>query len=171
MVGSLLIQPAIGHGGGPTKEDWATPPELFAKLDAVYHFDLDVCATADNAKCARFYSPEDNGLAQDWTGVCWMNPPYGRKVRDWMAKACEAGRNGVIVVCLVFARTDTRWWHDHAMQATWIAFIRGRVRFVGADSGAPFPSALVVFGPGPQPPFPTVQIVTPCRGVPFRGLL
>ena len=74
---------------------WATPQDFFDKLNAVFKFDLDVCALPDNAKCERFFSPEDDGLKQEWTGTCWMNPPYGREIIEWVAKAaCTAIRRG-----------------------------------------------------------------------------
>ena len=123
---------------------WATPSEFFARLDKIYHFETDVCATAENAKCPRFFTKEDDGLSQEWTGICWMNPPYGRQIGAWMRKAYESSIDGATVVCLVPARTDTAWWHDFAMKGD-IEFIRGRLRFGGHKNPAPFPSALVVF--------------------------
>lgn len=130
--------------------DWETPIELFEAINREFHFTLDVCALADNAKCPRFFSPEDDGLTRSWgSDICWMNPPYGRVIGLWMKKALTASERGATVVCLVPARTDTAWWHDYAMKASERRFIRGRVRFVGAKSSAPFPSALVVFRPKP----------------------
>lgn len=125
--------------------DWATPPEVFGPLGEEFGFTLDVCATEENAKCARYFTPADDGLVQEWTGSCWMNPPYGREIGKWMKKAYESSRAGATVVCLVPSRTDTAWWHDYAMRADEIRYIRGRVKFVGAESGAPFPSAIVIF--------------------------
>ena len=126
---------------------WSTPQDFFDKQDAIYGFTLDVCATAANAKCARFFTEADNGLAQPWQGVCWMNPPYGRTIGLWMRKAHESHLTGATVVCLVPSRTDTRWWHDYAMKGQ-IEFIRGRLKFGNAKNSAPFPSALVVFSKG-----------------------
>ena len=126
---------------------WATPQDFFDKQNATYGFTLDVCATADNAKCARYFTEADDGLAQAWQGVCWMNPPYGRTIGQWMKKAYESSQAGATVVCLVPARTDTRWWHDYAMKGQ-IEFIRGRLKFGSAKNSAPFPSALVIFNKG-----------------------
>jgi phage N-6-adenine-methyltransferase len=126
-------------------DDWATPQDLFDKLNELYGFDLDVCASKDNAKCKKFFSVEDNGLAQPWTGTCWMNPPYGREIGKWMSKAYESSKTGAKVVCLVPARTDTAWWHDYAMNGE-VTFLRGRLKFGNSKNSAPFPSALVVFG-------------------------
>jgi len=126
--------------------DWATPAELFRELDGEFGFELDVCATAANAKCSAFFSPEVDGLQQLWRGKCWMNPPYGRNIGLWMAKAYRSSLVGATVVCLVPSRTDTRWWHEWAMRGE-IRFLEGRLRFVGAPSSAPFPSAVVVFRP------------------------
>ena len=124
---------------------WATPQDFFDKYDAIYGFELDVCANADNAKCKRYFSQEDNGLIQEWQGVCWMNPPYGRVIKDWVKKAYESALNGATVVCLLPARTDTAWWHDYCVKGS-IEFIRGRLKFGGSKNSAPFPSAVVVFG-------------------------
>jgi phage N-6-adenine-methyltransferase len=126
---------------------WSTPQDFFDKQNAIYGFTLDVCATAANAKCARYFTEADDGLAQPWQGVCWMNPPYGRAIGLWMRKAHESHLTGATVVCLVPSRTDTRWWHDYAMKGQ-IEFIRGRLKFGNAKNSAPFPSALVVFSKG-----------------------
>ena len=103
-----------------------------------------MCATDDNAKCAKYYTEEMDGLSQEWRGVCWMNPPYGRTIGKWMKKAYESSLEGATVVCLVPARTDTNWWHDYAMKGD-IEFIKGRLKFGGSKNSAPFPSAVVVF--------------------------
>lgn len=126
---------------------WATPQDLFSALDAEFSFELDVCALPENAKCARFFSPAADGLKQDWRGRVWMNPPYGRQIGKWVEKAHASAQAGATVVCLLPARTDTKWWHDFVMPAAEIRFLRGRVRFGTAKSGAPFPSAIVVFRP------------------------
>jgi phage N-6-adenine-methyltransferase len=127
-------------------DEWATPQDFFDKLMATYRFTLDVCATAENAKCADFYTKEDNGLTKYWMGRCWMNPPYGRDIKYWVKKAYESARdNGALVVCLLPARTDTAWWHDYVLPYGEVTFIRGRLKFGGAKNSAPFPSAIVVF--------------------------
>lgn len=126
---------------------WATPQEFFDSLDKVFRFETDVCAVKDNAKCQRFYTPDDNGLLQDWRGVCWMNPPYGREISQWVEKAYRSAKdNGATVVCLLPARVDTRWWHDFCAKGE-VHFLRGRLKFGGNDNSAPFPSAVVVFRP------------------------
>ena len=129
---------------------WETPDDLFAALDAEFHFTLDVCATPATAKCAQFYTPQDNAIWQPWRGVCWMNPPYGRDIVLWMRRAWESAQAGATVVCLVPSRTDTAWWHDFAMRGE-IRFLRGRLRFGGAAHSALFPSAVVIFRPGLPP--------------------
>ncbi len=128
--------------------EWSTPADLFAELDREFGFGLDVCATADNAKCERFFTRADNGLAQPWEGVCWMNPPYGRTIGQWVRRAADAAKAGATVVCLLPARTDTAWWHDVvAVHSSDVRLLRGRLKFGGSRSGAPFPSAVVVFRP------------------------
>jgi phage N-6-adenine-methyltransferase len=123
---------------------WATPQAFYEKYNAIYNFTLDVCASKDNAKCAVYYDIKADGLSQSWHGVCWMNPPYGRDIGKWIKKAYESSLQGATVVCLVPSRTDTKWWHDYAMQGQ-IEFIKGRLKFGDAKNSAPFPSAIVVF--------------------------
>lgn len=123
---------------------WSTPHDFFRSLHDEHNFDCDVCATVDNAKCVKFFTPEMDGLKQRWDGVCWMNPPYGREIKHWVKKAYESSLHGAKVVCLLPARTDTAWWHDYCMKGD-IEFIRGRLKFGGAKNSAPFPSAIVIF--------------------------
>lgn len=130
-------------------DEWETPTELFRHLNLIYSFTLDVCASVDNAKCNNYFTIKEDGLSQEWKGVCWMNPPYGKDIHLWMKKAYESSLKKARVVCLVPARTDTIWWHLYAMKGE-INFIRGRLTFKlpGKDkkSGrAPFPSAIIVF--------------------------
>lgn len=140
--------------------EWATPQDLFDSLARGFGpFDLDVCATPENAKCPRFFTKADNGLLQTWEGKCWMNPPYGREIGLWVRNARFWGERGATVACLVPARTDTAWWQDNVERfdpktlrmvrnpaVREILYLRGRVHFGGVGP-APFPSAVVVFGP------------------------
>lgn len=128
-------------------DDWETPQWLFDQLNAEFGFTLDVCATPDNAKCERYYTKAEDGLAQDWSGVCWMNPPYGREIGRWIEKAYESSLGGVTVVCLLPSRTDTKWWHEYVMRGE-VRFLRGRLKFGGSKNSAPFPSAVVIFRGG-----------------------
>ena len=128
------------------RHDWETPQYPFDGLNAEFRFELDVCATAVTAKCRRYFSLEDDALSQPWGGVCWMNPPYGRQIELWMRKAVESALAGALVVCLVPARTDTRWWHQYATRGE-IPYLRGRLKFGQAANSAPFPSAIVVLRP------------------------
>lgn len=132
-------------------DEWATPQDLFDKLDAEFKFELDVCALDSSAKCPTYFTPETDGLNQDWKNfTCWMNPPYGDAIGEWMAKAADAAGKGATVVCLVPARVDTGWWWDYCLFGE-IRFLRGRLKFGESKSGAPFPSALVIFGEGFSP--------------------
>ena len=121
---------------------WETPEAFFRALDAEFHFTLDVCAVPENAKCRVFYTPEQNGLAQKWEGVCWCNPPYGREIGKWVKKAAEAE---CTVVMLLPARTDTAWFHDYIYGKAEIRFVRGRLKFGGSKNFAPFPNLVAVF--------------------------
>lgn len=125
--------------------EWGTPQDLFDKLNGEFNFTLDVCATKENAKCKRFYAKVDDGLTKEWSGSCWMNPPYGKEIGKWMEKAYfESRKDGTSVVCLIPARTDTNWWHSFAMKGE-VRFLKGRLRFEGGKFNAPFPSAVLVF--------------------------
>ena len=126
---------------------WATPQDFFDRLNAIFRFNVDVCALPDNAKCERFFSPDVDGLQQDWQGVCWMNPPYGQEIGKWVEKAYRSAKEaGATVVCLLPARVDTRWWHDFCAKGE-VHFVKGRLKFGGAKNSAPFPNAVVVFRP------------------------
>jgi phage N-6-adenine-methyltransferase len=127
-------------------DEWATPQDFYDVVNAEFRFDLDACALDSSAKCERYFTPETDGLAQEWTGTVWMNPPYGDVIPQWVEKAHRSAVAGATVVCLVPSRTDTAWFHDHCFPGE-VRFIRGRLRFGGADASAPFPSCLVVLGP------------------------
>lgn len=143
----------LGMGGhhrghkGETNE-WFTPSWLFERLGLT--FDLDPCTAPGGVEwipATRHFSIEDNGLAQKWDGRVWLNPPYGPDTIAWLHRLAEHG-NGI---GLVFARTDTAWWHRSVPRATAVCLLEGRITFVRPDgtpakhnSGAP--SALVAFG-------------------------
>jgi len=124
---------------------WSTPQKFFDELNKIYCFDIDVCANMENAKCKDFFSLEQDGLRQEWLGNCWMNPPYGREISKWIKKAYESSLKGATVVCLLPARTDTRWFHDYCINGK-VEFIKGRLKFGNSKNAAPFPSMIVVFG-------------------------
>jgi phage N-6-adenine-methyltransferase len=132
--------------------EWPTPQPFFDALNAEFQFTLDACATPENAKCIRYFTADDDGLTQRWTGVVWMNPPYGTSMRQWVRKAYEEAQHGAIVVALVPCRTDTRWWHDYVMRAAEVRLVRGRLTFTGGSQPAPFPNAVAVFRPGDWSP-------------------
>lgn len=127
-------------------DDWGTPQPLFDELSAIFGgFTLDPCATPQNAKSQTFFTREQDGLARRWGGKVFMNPPYGRDISRWVKKAYEESLRGALVVCLLPARTDTRWWQDYAKHG-YVYFLSGRLRFGAALNSAPFPSAIVTFG-------------------------
>ena len=129
-------------------DEWETPQALFDGLNDEFGFTLDVCATAENAKCKRYFTKEQDGLKQYWTGErVWCNPPYGREMPNWIKKCSEHVRNGGgVAVMLIPARTDTRAFHDLIYGKAEIRFLRGRLKFSGAKNSAPFPSMIVIFG-------------------------
>jgi len=135
--------------------EWETPQELYDALNAEFGFELDPCATHENAKCKLYYTKAEDGLSKPWhkvAGTVFMNPPYGREIGRWIKKAFEESLKGSTVVCLIPARTDTSYWHDYCMKGE-IRFIRGRLKFKGLNSKgeyvidqlATFPSAIVIF--------------------------
>ena len=137
------MNPALFSSATP---EWATPQWLFDALDARFHFDLDVCATAENATCRAYFTEEIDGLRLDWSGHrCWMNPPYGREIVQWVAKARQEAERGALVVGLLPVRTDARWWQEHVQGHADVRFIAGRLKFGDAKSAAPFPSAIAVW--------------------------
>lgn len=115
----------------PEASHCETPDRLFRILDEEFHFEIDVCATATNAKCATFYSATDDGLSQAWRGVCWCNPPFNKTKGEWVAKAYRESQNGnTVVVLLPWNGTgDTSWWHKYALRAAEIRYIEGRQTF------------------------------------------
>ena len=131
--------------------EWETPIDLYKKLDDEFHFTLDPCATDNNAKCERYFTIADNGLAHEWDNdIVFMNPPYGRDKGRWIKKAYGESLRGATVVCLIAARTDTSYWHDYIFNKAEIRFLRGRLCFKRADGSgdrAPFPSAIVIYKP------------------------
>ena len=128
-------------------DEWATPRAFFAALDAEFHFDLDPCSNARNAKCKDFYTIKDDGLTKNWGGRrVFCNPPYGREISKWVRKCWEESRKpDTLVVMLIPARTDTAYFHDYIYHKAELRFIRGRLHFNEAPQGAPFPSMVIIF--------------------------
>lgn len=144
--------------------EWGTPQKWFEYLDLEFKFTLDPCATAENTKCKKFFTMEDNGLFRSWANErVFMNPPYGRGLGKWMKKAyTEARDNEAFVVCLIPARVDVDWWHRFVDRASDVRFPKGRLKFenTGQSGPAPFPVAIVIFRP---------KLRTE-KSKPFRGL-
>lgn len=129
------------------EEKWATPQDFFDKLNDEFHFTLDAAASPDNAKCANYFTKEQDGLVQSWGGhTVWCNPPYCRKTGLWVKKAYEEHqRTGCTVVMLLPSRTDVRWFHDYILGKAEIRFIKGRLKFGENKNSAPFPSIVVIY--------------------------
>lgn len=129
------------------EEKWETPQDFFDKLNDEFHFTLDAAASPDNAKCANYFTEEQDGLTQSWGGhTVWCNPPYCRKTGLWVKKAYEEHqRTGCTVVMLLPSRTDVRWFHDYILGKAEIRFIKGRLKFGGNKNSAPFPSIVVIY--------------------------
>lgn len=132
----------------PHKDEWSTPHDLFEELDAIFSFTLDACASAANAKCARFFTKEQDALGLPWPGRVWMNPPYSRQIGKFVRKAYEESlADASVVVSLLPCSTDTEWWHRYVKRGQ-VIYLRRRLIFGRAKSNSPFPSAIVIFFSG-----------------------
>ena len=124
-------------------DEWSTPQHFFDKLNEEFSFTLDPCANDTNHKCKKYFTKMENGLLQDWDDeIVFCNPPYGREIGKWVKKAAESKAT---VVMLLPARTDTKWFHDYIYEKAEIRFIKGRLKFGGAQNSAPFSSMVVIF--------------------------
>lgn len=139
-------------GNASTKQTWETPTAVLDALHAVFgRFDLDPCAprkSRTRVKARVHLTHEDDGLQVAWHGVVFVNPPYGRTLAQWVAKArheAESGRAKTVIL-LVPARPDTSYWHEHIAGKAAVFFLRGRLRFGDVAQSAPFPSALAIWG-------------------------
>ncbi len=137
------------HYSSATNE-WATPQYLYDWLDERFHFTLDPCCTRKTAKCRLYFTAAEDGLHKSWANeTVFMNPPYGREIGKWVEKAYKEALGGATVVCLIPARTDTKWWYKYCTKAHTIIFFTGRVKFLNdgqeLPASAPFPSCAVVF--------------------------
>lgn len=161
---------------GSGNDEWRTPPELFGRLNGTFQFDYDAFASRENALCDRYSTLEGtfrtlyaegrsrvlervdeslaDGLTYAWGGQrVFMNPPYSRGfIEKAMTKAAAERNHAEVIVALIPANTDTRWWHDLVLpNASYIEFLRGRVRFLRPDGtpgdAPPNGSALACFFP------------------------
>lgn len=123
---------------------WSTPQDFYDNLNKEFKFNLDPCSSDSNHKTARYFTRDQDGLSKSWRhDRVFMNPPYGREIGKWMEKAAT---EDALVVCLVPARTDTRWWHEWVIgTGAEVRFIKGRLKFGGSKNSAPFPSAVVIY--------------------------
>lgn len=139
-------------------DDRGTTSEVFDPLNERFHFTLDVAAAAHNAKCPRFFTRADDGLAQPWDGErVWCNPPYS-DIRPWVEKAWNSGQAELIVMLLPANRTEQGWWQDlvepRRDQTEWLLkteFLRGRLRFIRPGNDA--------VKPNDRPPFGCVLLI------------
>ena len=134
--------------------EWGTPPAIYEALDVEFDFTLDAAASGSNAKHVRYVAKDTDALAISWKNErVFCNPPYGRGLRAWCEKALlEASEHNALVVMLIPARTDVRWFHDIVLPHAEIRFIRGRLNYVNpaqkTSTSAPFASMVAIFRPG-----------------------
>ena len=129
-------------------DQWATPQAFYDELNKEFRFTLDPCADDFNHKCERYFTKEQDGLLQDWSGErVFCNPPYGRETQHWVRKCFTETMKGMcpLAVMLIPARTDTRWFHDYIYKKAEIRFVKGRLKFGESSNSAPFPSMVVIF--------------------------
>lgn len=128
-------------------DEWATPQWFYDKLDEIFHFTLDPCATDENHKCEKYHTMETDGLAQNWQGEnSFVNNPYsGTKL--WVIKcAAEGSKIDTTVVQLIPSRTDTKYSQDVMFpNAQAVLFVRGRLKFGNQKNSAPFPSMIPIY--------------------------
>lgn len=126
-------------------EEWATPNYFFNRLNEIFHFDLDVCATDENHKCEKYYTKEINGLEKEWYGNVWVNPPYGKNITKWFEKAENEISHCNIIVFLVPANTETKWFQKYVLNKAELHFVSGRLKFGASDNSAPFSSVVCIY--------------------------
>ena len=129
--------------------EWSTPESLWKPLDDEFGFTLDVCSTHENAKCEHHFTLDEDGLKQPWSGVAWMNPPYGAQLARWVKKCHDEAKRGVLVVGLIPVRSNTSYWHDYVM-GNEIRFVRGYPKFGNAKQGLKAPLAVVIWRPNAE---------------------
>lgn len=144
--------------------EWETPKYVFNSLNDEFNFKLDAAATKENTLCSSFFTKENNALIQDWSSFksIWCNPPYGKLIGQFLQKGYEESLKDSIVVFLIPARVDTKWWHNYCSKGE-VRFIKGRLKFQNRTfpswtpnnthkiSPASFPSAIIIFGPNILP--------------------
>lgn len=138
----------INNGMLTSKTDeWETPQDFFDEWNRQFHFTLDACANEKNHKCNKYYTKEDNGLLKDWGGeIVWCNPPYGKNISEWVKKChIECQKKGTIIVALLPARTDTKWFHEYVYHEALTYFVKGRLKFSNSKNSAPFPSMVCIW--------------------------
>ena len=112
-------------------KEWYTPPAIFERLGL--QFDVDPASPGALVvpwiPAKVHHTVKEDGLHVPWCGKVWLNPPYGQDTPRWLAKLVGHG-NGI---ALVFARTDTEWFHQYAVRADVLCFMRGRIRFISGS--------------------------------------
>ena len=159
-----VILTAQKVGGGSA--DWQTPPDLYARLNRRFRFGHDAIASHENALCDRYSTADgtfhrvpgagvfpgqfkgarepdklssDDGLMLDWTGLrVWMNPPFTRGfIEQAVEKAYNERENAEIIVALLPAATETRWFQNFILPHCDITWLPRRVRFINPETGEP----------------------------------
>ena len=128
---------------------WKTPKHVYDYLDEEFRFVLDPCPS----------NPKFDGLEINWSDMNFVNPPYGSELPKWITKGIEEQKKKHYSVFLIPSRTDVKWFYKMFYHATEIRFIVSRIKFVGAENSAPFPSMIVFFGPKQKFTTPKISMV------------
>jgi|SRR3954470_796737 len=128
---------------------YGTPDNIFKALNSEFNFTLDAAALPENAKCDKYFTPQQDALIQDWSKqIVFCNPPYSRPLQGkFIQKAFEESKKGATVVMLIPSRTDTKIFHEVILPNAEVRFIKGRLKFGDSKNAAPFPSMIVIFRP------------------------
>lgn len=125
-------------------DSWETPKELFNELNKEFNFDVDLCASDQNHLCDKYFTKDNSCLDKSlFLHNIFCNPPYGRTIYKYVKKCFELSKENLVVMLLP-ARTDTRWFHEFIYNKSEIRFIKGRLKFGNAKNSAPFPSMIVI---------------------------
>ncbi len=146
---SSVLAKLLSHKG---EQDRRTPLAIFNELDKEFHFTLDPCTSTSKPNNLGtkhyFLYPDKDGLIEDWSqyGTAFVNPPF-KYAKQWIAKAQAESKKGITVVVFLPSKTETAWWHDYALKADEIRFVRRRVTFEEHKDPFIIGMAVIIFRP------------------------
>jgi len=150
------------------KDKWETPGHIYNKLNQEFNFTLDPCCEPNTAKCAKYYTMEDDGLSKSWEGeTVFVNPPYSAGNIDRWTRKCyeESLKPNTIVVALIPVSTSAKWWHSYVLNKGQLRYVERRIQFEGAAQSAPFSNVIIVYGESGSISFKQQPTCKPNRAV------